>query len=270
MTLQEVTYCTVSGKTLPEAVEAQTGNEPSCLVVQHPNFFGSLEDIEALGNLIHNKGGLLIVVITEPISLGLLTPPGSLGADIVVGEGQSLGNDMAFGGPSLGFFAALEKYIRQMPGRIVGQTTDNKGRRGFCLTLATREQHIRREKATSNICTNEGLCALSAAVFLSAYGKKGLMDLARLNLSKSQYLKNSIAKVDGTRIAFSSPTFNEFVIEVEMEVDILLKTLLKKGILGGISLEKFYPELSRHILLCATEMNSREEMDTFVEEFSRL
>ncbi len=157
-----------------------------------------------------------------------------------------------------------------MPGRIVGQTTDSKGKRGFCLTLATREQHIRREKATSNICTNEGLCAISAAVFLSVYGKKGLIDLARLNFSKSQYLKNSISKVAGTRIAFSSPTFNEFVIESEIEADVLLKALLKKGILGGISLKKFYPELSRHLLLCATEMNSREEMDTFVEEFSKL
>ncbi len=269
-TVKEVTYCTATGKTLPEAVEAQIGNEPSCLVVQHPNFFGSLEDIAALRDLIHNRGGLLIVVITEPISLGLLTPPGSLGADIVVGEGQSLGNNMAFGGPYLGFFATREEYIRQVPGRIVGQTTDSKGKRGFCLTLATREQHIRREKATSNICTNEGLCAISAAVFLSVYGKKGLIDLARLNFSKSQYLKNSISKVAGTRIAFSSPTFNEFVIESEIEADVLLKALLKKGILGGISLKKFYPELSRHLLLCATEMNSREEMDTFVEEFSKL
>lgn len=185
----EIMHCTEAGMTLPEAVEKHIDEETSCLVIQHPNFFGSLEDLKALGELAHKNGAVFIVVITEPVSLGLLKSPGELGADILVGEGQSLGNSLSFGGPYLGFFATREKYMRQMPGRLVGKTTDKGGNRGFILTLSTREQHIRREKATSNICTNEGLCALAATVYMCILGKKGMMELARLNLSKAEYLK---------------------------------------------------------------------------------
>jgi len=270
LSLQEVMFCTESGRTLPEAVERLIDKETSCLVVQHPNFFGCLEDLETLGRLAHKDGAIFIVVITEPVSLGLLKPPGGFGADIVVGEGQALGNTLSFGGPYLGLFATLERYVRQMPGRLVGETIDKEGRRGYVLTIATREQHIRREKATSNICTNEGLCALAATVYLTALGKRGLMELARLNLAKAHYLKEGLKKVDGIKMAFNAPTFNEFTIKVEKDPEEVLKTLLNKGILGGISLGRFYPILKNHILLCVTEMNTKVEMDSLIKQLTAL
>lgn len=261
----EIMHCTEAGMTLPEAVEKHIDEETSCLVIQHPNFFGSLEDLKALGELAHKNGAVFIVVITEPVSLGLLKSPGELGADILVGEGQSLGNSLSFGGPYLGFFATREKYMRQMPGRLVGKTTDKGGNRGFILTLSTREQHIRREKATSNICTNEGLCALAATVYMCILGKKGMMELARLNLSKAEYLKKALHGIKGVKVAFNAPTFNEFVIEVGREPEELLKALSDKGIWGGVALKGFYPHLDRHILLCATEMNSKVDIDKLAE-----
>ncbi|MBI5328883.1 MAG: aminomethyl-transferring glycine dehydrogenase subunit GcvPA [Deltaproteobacteria bacterium] len=267
--VKEVLYCTETGRTLAGAVEKSIDNDTSCVVVQHPNFFGSLEDIKAISDVVHKNKTIFIVAITEPISLGLLKPPGEFGADIVVGEGQSFGNSLNFGGPYLGFFATLEKYLRQMPGRLVGETVDKNGKRGFVLTMATREQHIRREKATSNICTNEGLCALAAAIYLTAIGKNGLMEMARLNLSKSEYLKNSLANIKGIKTAFTAPTFNEFVIELEKEPDAVVKAILKKGIIAGLPLKRFYSELSRHILICATEMNTKKDIDNLIEELSR-
>src|SRR3990170_1620488 len=267
VTIEEIMHCTEAGTTLPEAVERHIDEETSCLVIQQPNFFGCLEDLKALGELAHKNGAVFIVVISEPISLGLLNPPGELGADIVIGEGQSLGNSLSFGGPYLGFFATREKYMRQMPGRLVGETTDKDGNRGFILTLSTREQHIRREKATSNICTNEGLCALASTVYMCMLGKKGMMELARLNLSKAEYLKKALQGINGVNLAFNAPTFNEFVIEVDMETEELLKGLSDKGIWGGVSLKRFYPHLNRHILLCATEMNRKEDMVKFVQWF---
>lgn len=266
--IEEIMHCNETGKTLPEAVEKHIDEETSCLVVQQPNFFGCLEDLKSLGELARKNGALLVVVVSEPISLGLLKPPGEFGADIVAGEGQSLGNSLSFGGPYLGFFATLEKYLRQMPGRLVGETTDKEGNRGFILTLSTREQHIRREKATSNICTNEGLCALAATVYLTSLGKGGIMELARLNLSKAEYLKKALQGKKGVRPAFSAPTFNEFAIEVDRKPEELLKMLSDKEIWGGIALKRFYPHLDKHILLCATEMNSKEEMDRLVDVLS--
>lgn len=263
--IEEVMHCTDAGTTLPDAVEKQIDEETSCLVVQQPNFFGCLEDLKSLGELARKNGALLVVVISEPISLGLLKPPGEFGADIVAGEGQSLGNSLSFGGPYLGFFATREKYLRQMPGRLVGETTDKEGNRGFILTLSTREQHIRREKATSNICTNEGLCALAATVYLTSLGKGGIMELARLNLSKAEYLKKALQGKKGVRLAFNAPNFNEFAIEVDRNPEELLKTLSDKEIWGGISLKRFYPHLDKHILLCATEMNTKEGMDRLVD-----
>lgn len=263
--IKEVMHCTEAGTTLPEAVEKHIDEETSCLVVQQPNFFGCIEDLKTLGELAHKSGALFIVVIAEPISLGLLKSPGELGADIVVGEGQSLGNSLSFGGPYLGFFATREKYLRQMPGRLVGETTDKDGNRGYVLTLSTREQHIRREKATSNICTNEGLCALAATVYMCMLGKKGMMEVARLNLSKAEYLKKALQSVKGVKLAFNAPTFNEFVIEVDKNPEELLNALSVKGIWGGVGLERFYPYLDRHVLLCATEMNTKEEVDAVVE-----
>jgi glycine dehydrogenase subunit 1 len=268
--IKEILYCTETGRTLPETVEKFIDSNTSCVVIQHPNFFGSIEDIKAISELVHKNNSILIVAITEPISLGLLKPPGEMGADIVVGEGQSFGNNLNFGGPYLGFFATREKYLRQMPGRLVGETVDKNGNRGYVLTMATREQHIRREKATSNICTNEGLCALAAAIYLTSLGKHGLMELARLNLSKAHYLKEGLANIKGIKIAFTAPTFNEFVLELEKEPDTIVKALLKKGIIAGLPLKRFYSELSRHILICATEMNTKKDIDALIEGLSHI
>mgnify|MGYP001576308433 FL=1 len=268
--IKEVFYCTETGRTLPEAIEKLLDKDTSSVVIQQPNFFGSIEDIKAIAEVVHKNNSILIIAITEPISLGLLKPPGELGADIVIGEGQAFGNGLNFGGPYLGFFATLEKYLRQMPGRLVGETVDKRGKSGYVLTMAAREQHIRREKATSNICTNEGLCALAAAIYLTALGKNGLMELARLNLSKAEYLKKGLANIKGIKPAFTAPTFNEFVIETEKEPDAVLKTLLKKGIIAGLPLKRFYPELSRHILICATEMNTKEQMDELLEGLEKI
>ncbi len=267
----EAFYCTEEGRTLPGAVEAVCGQGPACLIVQSPNFFGCIEDVEALSGLVREKGALLVAAVAEPVSLGVLKPPGELGADIAVGENQSFGIPLSLGGPYLGFMAAKERHVRQMPGRLVGQTRDNRGRRAFCLTFATREQHIRREKAASNICTNHGLSALTAAIHMTSLGKAGLMGLARLNLSKAAYLKERLASVKGVVPAFTSPFFNEFAVRLDsLDVDDALRRLLRKGIAAGISLRRFYPELTRHLLVAATEMNTKEEMDRFVLELSRL
>lgn len=268
--VSEVFYCTEAGRTLPEAVEAALTNDTACLVVQHPNFFGSLEDVEALSRVIHAKKGLLIVVTNEAVSFGLLKPPGEMACDIAVGDNQSFGNPLNYGGPHLGFMATKSEFIRQMPGRIVGQTVDKDGKRAFCLTFATREQHIRRERATSNICTNHGLCALSAAVHMVSLGATGLKKLAAHNLFKANYLKDGLRAVNGVDIAFGSPVFNEFTIRVDKDPEGVLKALLKKKIMGGVLLKRFYPELDRHILVAATEMNSKADIDRFVSEIGKI
>ncbi len=257
-------YCPEKGTTMIQAVE-ECKDDIACLVVQHPNFFGSLEEIEALSRAVHDKGGLLVVAVAEPLSLGILKPPGELGCDIVVGEGQSFGSPLSFGGPYLGFMATRERYLRQMPGRIVGQTVDRNGKRAFCLTLATREQHIRRARATSNICTNQGLSALACTVYLVLLGRKGLMELSRLNIAKAAYLRKRLLDVKEISAAFTSPCFNEFVIEVDGDPEGFLEELLEHGIVGGLSLGRFYPELDRHILVTATEMNTKEEIDRYGE-----
>ncbi|MEK7773846.1 MAG: aminomethyl-transferring glycine dehydrogenase subunit GcvPA [Deltaproteobacteria bacterium] len=268
--VSEVFYCTEAGRTVPEAVEAAVTGDTACLVVQHPNFFGSLEDVEALARIIHGKKGLLIVVTNEAVSFGLLKPPGEIACDIAVGDNQSFGNPLNYGGPYLGFMAVRSEFVRQMPGRIIGETIDKNGKRAFCLTFATREQHIRRERATSNICTNHGLCALSAAVHLVSLGSTGLKKLAELNLLKANYLKERLCAESGVKAAFSSPVFNEFTIKVDKDPDSVLKALLKKKIMGGVALKRFYPELDRHILVAATEMNSKEDIDRFAAELGKL
>jgi glycine dehydrogenase subunit 1 len=266
--VSEVPFCTEGGITLAQAAEKYCTPETACLIVQHPNFFGSLEEVADLAAVVHGAGGLLIVVVTEPVSLGLLKPPGALGADIVVGENQSFGSGLNYGGPYLGFIATKDKFVRQMPGRLVGQTVDDKGQSAYCLTFATREQHIRRERATSNICTNHALNALAAAVFLLALGRGGLKSLARVNLEKASYLKERLAAIDGVSVGFTAPTFNEFTITLKTEPAPVLKRLLKKGIIGGLGLARFHPSLSDHLLVTATEMNTKEDMDAFVEALS--
>lgn len=256
----EIPYDRVEGRTDLEALEGMLSEEVACCLVQSPNFFGNVEEMALIGEKLHAKG-VLFISIVYPISLGLLAPPGEYGADIACGEGQSLGNRLLFGGPYLGFFACRREYLRKMPGRIVGQTQDTQGKRGFVLTLQTREQHIRREKATSNICTNEGLCALTAAVYLAAIGKTGIREIADQNLQKSHYLANRISKLHGFRFKFRAPFFNEFVIETKKGVSLLEKRLLQKGILGPLLLEEFYPELKNCLLFCVTEIKTKGMLD---------
>jgi glycine dehydrogenase subunit 1 len=210
-------------------------------------------------------GGLAIVGFSEAIAYGILQSPGAMGADMIAGEGQSLGIPISYGGPYLGIFTTRERFVRNMPGRLVGETVDLEGKRGFVLTLATREQHIRRERATSNICTNEGLCALMATIFLSCLGKEGLRELAMMNLSKTEYAKKAVSRMEGCEIVFSSPTFNEFVLEIDKDPEKVLERIKEEGILGGLPMRNFYPELDHHLLITVTEMNTREEINRWAK-----
>ncbi|MDM7922981.1 MAG: aminomethyl-transferring glycine dehydrogenase subunit GcvPA [Pyrinomonadaceae bacterium] len=244
-----------------EALDDKT----AALVIQSPNFFGCVEDVKALADAAHAVGALLVVVVTEALSFGLLKTPGECGADIVVGEGQSFGIPMSVGGPHLGIFATQEKYVRQMPGRLCGIAYDKNGNRGFVLTLSTREQHIRREKATSNICTNQGLIALAATIYMEAMGKKGLQEVAEQNAQKAAYAKQKIAALDGYSIPFSSPTFNEFVVRgPRSAAETLEKLRTEHGIIGGLALSKYYGGHDNDLLVCVTEVNKREQIDALV------
>jgi glycine dehydrogenase subunit 1 len=252
---------------LAEAVDDQT----AALVVQSPNFFGCVEDLTALAAAAHAKGALLVVAITEAMSLGLLKSPGACGADIVVAEGQSFGVPLSFGGPYVGLFATRDKYARQIPGRLVGEAYDKEGRRGFVLTLATREQHIRREKATSNICTNEGLIALAATVYLEAMGKRGIQEAAHQCLQKAAYAAKRIATVKGFSLPFTAPYFNEFVVRAPGNAaDLLMRLAREKAIEGGIALSRFLPDRPNDFLVCVTETNTREQIDSLVSALSEL
>jgi glycine dehydrogenase subunit 1 len=251
-----------SWQALAEAIDDST----AALVVQSPNFFGCVEDLAALADAAHAKGALLVVAITEAMSLGLLKSPGACGADIVVAEGQSFGVPLSFGGPYVGLFATREKYARQIPGRLVGEAYDKQGRRGFVLTLATREQHIRREKATSNICTNEGLIALAATVYLETMGRRGIQEVAQQCAQKAAYAARTIAKLNGYTFPFSGPYFNEFVVRAPGKaVDLLARLGKEKGIDGGIALSRFMPDRPNDFLVCVTETNSRAQIDALVE-----
>ena len=232
--------------------------DAACVVVGYPNFFGVIEPVKELAALAKDLGTLCVTATTEAVAFGLLSSPGALGADVAVGEMQSFGNGLNFGGPGLGFFAARESVMRQMPGRLVGVTTDKKGRRGYVLTLATREQHIKREKATSNICTNNGLCALAATIHLSLLGKSGLHQLARLNWQRAKYAKAELVKA-GLTPTFGAPVFNEFALKGDPGS--VQKKLAKAGIDGGLPLAADYPELKDSMLFCVTELHSRAAID---------
>ncbi len=237
----------------------------AAVAIQSPNFFGCIEDLAAAGEAIRETGALSIISFTEPLAYGLFKNPGFQGADIVCGEGQSLGIPQSFGGPGLGMFACRMKHVRSMPGRLVGKTTDRDGRPGFVLTLTTREQHIRREKANSNICTNNSLCALASAMYLASVGGTGIRDLACLNYDKAEYLKRGL-KETGCTITFHSPTFNEFVVEFPHGFRDTYRKLLEKRIVAGVPLATWYPELADHTLLCVTETIGREDMDSLIQE----
>jgi glycine dehydrogenase subunit 1 len=235
----------------------------AAIAVQSPNFFGCIEDLAIVGDLTRATKTLFITSFTEPLAYGLLKNPGSQGADIACGEGQSFGIPQSYGGPGLGMFACRKEYIRSMPGRLVGKTKDLNGKTGFVLTLATREQHIRREKATSNICTNSGLCATTAAMYMASIGGTGLRELAQLNYDKSEYLKRELTEA-GFKVPFTTPTFNEFVVEFPAGFDVTYEELLEQRIVAGLPLVPYYPELPNHYLLCVTETKTRDDMDDLV------
>jgi glycine dehydrogenase subunit 1 len=234
--------------------------DTALVMVQNPDFFGRIFDLTKLAHAVHEEGALLGVAV-NPLSLGLLKSPGEIGADIVVGEGQPLGIPLSFGGPYLGIFATQKAYIRKMSGRLVGETVDKKGQKGYVLTLTAREQHIRREKATSNICTNQGLMALAATIYLSLLGKSGLRQVAKLNYQKAHYAAEQIAKVKGFSVIPVESFFNEFVVKCSTSVEEINAHLLDHSILGGYDLGCNYPELKNHMLLAVTEMNTKEEID---------
>jgi glycine dehydrogenase subunit 1 len=244
-----------------------SGQDLAAVAVQSPNFFGCIEELGAVAERVHDCGALLVSSFTEPLAFGLLPSPGSRGADIACGEGQSLGIPQSFGGPLLGVFATRDKYVRSIPGRLVGKTVDAEGRQGFVLTLATREQHIRREKATSNICTNNSLCALAAAVYLASLGGRGIRELARLNYDKAAYLKSRLSDA-GFGMAFDAPTFNEFVVETPAGFKSTHARLAEEGIVAGVPLAPWYPELENRYLFCVTETKTREAMDRLVKEMT--
>ena len=262
MPVVECGYDPASGALDLDDLEKNIDGETAAVIIQSPNFFGIVEDVRPAAQIAHRHGALLIFVFAEAVSLGILEPPRD--ADIVAGELQSFAISPGYGGPFAGIIATKEKFMRQLPGRIVGETKDTRGNRAFCLTLATREQHIRREKATSNICTNQALIALMATVFMTVYGKQGLRELAEQNLAKAHYLAGKLP------LRFSAPFFNEFVASANGRTpERLNELLLEKKIIGGLPLKRFYPELGNAMLICATEMSRREKLDAVAEVFAQ-
>ncbi len=253
-----------------EKAKNLSDEKTSAIMVQSPNFFGIIENLKEISDFAREKNILFLVGISEPLSLGILKSPGEFGADIVFGEAQSFGLPLSFGGPYLGFISSKMDFVRQMPGRIAGETIDRNGKRGFVLTLSTREQHIRREKATSNICTNQAWCALRATIYLETLGRKGLMALAKLNFSKATYAKKEIEKLSGVKIRFKTTTFNEFLVQFEKPLDGIYKSLEKEGFIAGFPVSKYYNELENSTLLCFTEIHSRKLIDRFVEKIGEL
>ncbi len=251
-----------------EGIEAHVSDDLACIVIQYPNFFGGIEDVGMIAELAHKHGGALVVA-TNPVALGLLRSPGELGADIVAAEGQSLGIAQSYGGPYVGLLAARQPYVRQMPGRLAGATTDEAGKRGFVLTLQTREQHIRREKATSNICTNQGLMATAATVYMTTLGPEGFREVAARSYQNAHYLAKRIGEAPGYRIATDGSFFHEFVVETPIPAREVVETLRAERILGGLDLGTIDPLLDRHLLLCATEMNSKAGIDRMIASLPR-
>lgn len=252
------------GTCTPADLGAAMGDETACVVAQSPNFFGCIEDMPALAEVAHRQDAFFIAV-SDPLSLALLEAPGNYGADIAVGDGQILGNELSFGGPSFGFMATRMEFVRRLPGRIVGETVDAQGKRAFVLTLQTREQHIRREKATSNICTNEALCALRALIYLSLLGKEGFRQVANLCFQKAHYAAEALRNLRGFSLPFDRPFFNEFVLSCPKPVAETNKALFARGILGGLDLSRILTEIKNPMLLTFTELHSREDIDRLVE-----
>ena len=257
---------TGSGGSDAEFIARSLDEKAMCVVAGYPNFFGVIEDLSPIRAACDRSGALLVTVTTEPLSLALLKPPGALGVDIAVGEGQSLGVPMALGGPGFGFFASQKRFVRSLPGRLVGETVDGEGRRGFVLTLSTREQHIRREKATSNICTSQSLCTLAATVFMAALGKTGMRRLADANARRAHRVRERLVKEAGLAPVFTGPFFNEFVLKVSGWAERRAR-FIDNRIVPGIPLAEWYPELHDSLLICVTEMNEEEEIEQLARTF---
>jgi glycine dehydrogenase subunit 1 len=251
------------GKIATDTLGDMMDEDVSCVIVQHPNFFGVLEDIEEIGEIVH-KNGALYIASPLPISLGVLEPPGDYGADIVACEGQTLGIPQHFGGPYLGIFATKREYMRKMPGRIIGETIDREGKRGFVMTLQTREQHIRREKATSNICTNESLCAIRACVYMALMGKEGMRRVGELCVRGAHILAEKIKNIPGFDIKYR-PFFNEFVVLTPVDAELIVERLAQERIFVGIPLKRFYPDRENELLTAVTEKRTDEDIDYFVK-----
>jgi glycine dehydrogenase subunit 1 len=253
-----------SGRTTLDG--AALDDKVAAVVVQSPNFFGCVEDLKAFADKVHAAGALLVVVVTEAASFGLLRSPGACGADIVVAEGQSFGVPVSYGGPYVGLFATRDKYARQIPGRLAGIAYDKEGRRGFVLTLATREQHIRREKATSNICTNEGLIALAATIYMTTMGRAGLQEVAAQCAQKAAYARKAVSSIEGFSVPYSAPVFNEFVVRAPVGAEGLLRRLASgHNVTGGLALSRYFEGRPNDLLVCVTETNKRADIDALVE-----
>ncbi|MCL2761279.1 MAG: aminomethyl-transferring glycine dehydrogenase subunit GcvPA [Desulfuromonadales bacterium] len=251
-----------------EAAIKELNNNSAAIIVQTPNFFGSIDNLKDIAAKAHENGALLINSV-YPVSLGLLATPAEMGVDIVVGDGQSLGNPLSFGGPAFGFIATSKKHIRNIPGRVVGETVDKEGRRGFVLTLQAREQHIKRHKATSNICSNQSLCALRGLIFLSLIGKEGFVEMARQNRNRAEYAKSLLSRVKGVSIEDSVPTFNEFVLKLPKSASEVTAALLKKGIAAGVPLGSYYKGMDNYLLVTVTEKRTKKEIELLAEELGR-
>ncbi len=249
----------VHGQASREAILKHLDDKTAAVILQNPNFFGVIDDLSDIIEKIHKVGALTLMSV-YPVSLGLLKTPGAMGADIVTGEGQSLGLPLNFGGPYLGFMATRKKLIRKMPGRIVGETVDTKGRRAFVNTLQAREQHIRREKATSNICTNVSLCAVQSVIYMSMLGKEGLKELAQLNLDKAEFMRQTLEKIKGVEVKRSSPTFNEFTIVLPKDASEVVGAMIKKGFAAGFPLGRYYPGMEKYLLVAVTEKRTKQEI----------
>ena len=259
---------TKDGVTNIAALKDLMDDSVAAVITQYPNFFGQIEDIKTIGDIAHEQKALF-VVSANPLALGVLTPPGKLGADIVAGDAQVFGIAEAFGGPHCGFFAVTKALMRKVPGRLVGETVDGEGRRGYVLTLQAREQHIRRDKATSNICSNQALLALAASVAMTALGKQGVREMAKQNIVKTRYAKNAF-EAAGFTVTYQGAHFNEIVVKTNKSITEINKGLIKKGIIGGFDLGRVYPELENHALIAVTELRTKEEIDTLVSEMGAL
>ena len=266
--IEVITAPTKDGVTDIEALKGLVDETTAAIMVQYPNFFGQVEDIKTIGDIAHEVKGLF-VVSANPLALGILTPPGKLGADITTGDAQVFGIAESFGGPHCGFFAVTEKLMRKVPGRLVGETVDQDGRRGYVLTLQAREQHIRRDKATSNICSNQALLALAASVAMTALGKQGIQEMAKQNIMKTRFAKNAF-EAAGFEVAYQGAHFNEIVVKTNKSVTEINKGLIEKGIIGGFDLGRVYPELENHALIAVTELRTKEEIEQLVVEMGGL